>query len=74
MDDEGEGVPLGHALVGFFGVEGLDEDGVFVELGGHLKTGSGAFVLGLGGNFKGVGLVEAEVISDFVFSADGSLL
>lgn len=74
MDDESEGVPLGHALVGFFGVEGLDEDGVFVELGGHLEAGSSAFVLGLGGDFKGVGLVEAEVISDFVFSADGSLL
>ena len=37
MHDEGEGVAFGHGLVGLLSVEWLDQDGVFIELGGEFK-------------------------------------
>ena len=40
VGNEGEGIALGHGLVSLLSVEGLHEDGVFIEFSGELEGGS----------------------------------
>ena len=74
VDEEDKGIAFGHGLVGFFSIEGVDEDGELVELGRHLEGGGVPEVLGLGCHSQGSRLEESELGPDLVFAAHGTLL
>jgi len=74
VGDESEGVSVSHGLAGFFGIEGLNEHAVLIELGGEVEAGCEALIFRFGGNTESVGAVESEVSSDSVFASGDALL